>query len=113
MQQTDQHRPHTHHSALTPREPKTASFGSVPGAAFHRLSVENLDRTSSARVNLVVNHVLQPLVVRRTDEYLRRHLTTGVTVVQNLQQQHVISATILITMQGYQKRDNVVNSDNL
>lgn len=42
-----------------------------PRSALHGLSVEDLDRTTCSRVDLVVHHVLQPLVVGGPEEDLR------------------------------------------
>jgi len=56
-------------------------FAAVPGTSFHRLSVKNLYGAASSRVDLVIYHVLQTLVVRRTDEYLSRQLPASMSVV--------------------------------
>lgn len=47
-------------------EPKAA----VTGSALHWLSCEYLHWTSCARMDLVVDHMLQPLIVRRANEKL-------------------------------------------
>jgi len=44
----------------------------IPRTPFHGLSVEHLRRAARSRVDLVVHHVLEPLVVSRPEEYQRR-----------------------------------------
>jgi len=56
----------------------------VARAALHRLSRQDLDRTAAPGVNLVVHHVLQPLVVRRAEEDLRLQLPPRVPIVHGL-----------------------------
>ena len=56
----------------------------MPGAALHGLAVEDLDRASGAGVDLVVHHVLEPLVVGGAEEYLSIQLAARVSVVQHL-----------------------------
>ena len=58
----------------------------IPGTTFHRLSVQDLYRAASSRVDLVINHVLQALIVSWADEYLCRQLAAGVSIVEHLQQ---------------------------
>jgi len=47
-------------------------------------------------MNLVINHVFQPLVVCWTNEDLCRHLTPGVTIVQHLCQTIIIKTIDII-----------------
>lgn len=56
----------------------------LPRTALHGLAVEDLDGAPGPGVDLVVHHVLQPLVVGGADEDLRRQLPPGEAVVQNL-----------------------------
>jgi hypothetical protein len=51
---------------------------------LQRLSREHGERAARPRVNLVVDHVLEALVVRRTEEDLRLHLHARVAVVHHL-----------------------------
>lgn len=53
----------------------------IPGTAFHGLSVEDLERATRPRVDLVVYHVLESLVVCGPDEHLTVHLAPCVAVV--------------------------------
>lgn len=55
-----------------------------PGSSLHWLPVEDLDRTTGPRVDLVVHHVFQTLVIGRTDEDLRRQLPPREAIIQNL-----------------------------
>ena len=54
----------------------TETQTTISGSTLHRLTRENLHRTATARVNLVINHVLQALVIRRTDENLPKSRST-------------------------------------
>lgn len=70
-----------------------------PRSALHRLSVEDLDRTSCPRVDLIVHHVFEALVVSGAEEDLRSQLTTCETVIQHLQdpredRQHDVYQTV-------------------
>lgn len=58
--------------------------GASPRAALHGLAVQDLDRASGPGVDLVVYHVLKPLVVGGAHKYLRRQLPARETVVQDL-----------------------------
>lgn len=58
--------------------------GNSPGSPLHWLPVEDLDRAAGSRVDLIVHHVLQTLIIRWTDEDLRGQLPTGEPVVQDL-----------------------------
>ena len=77
-----QERRHTvrnHTIALHLSEPQST----VPRATLHRLPRQNLHRSSSTRVDLVVDHVLQALIVRWAEVYLRLEFATGVSVVHD------------------------------
>ena len=56
----------------------------LPGTTFHWLPVKDLYRTASSRMDLVIHHVFQTLVVCRTDEYLCRQLSACVSIVEYL-----------------------------
>ena len=56
----------------------------LPRSTLHRLSCENLHRTSCSGVNLIIHHVLEPLVVGWSKEHLRVQLTSSESIVQNL-----------------------------
>ena len=56
----------------------------LPRSTFHWLSCENLHRASSSGVNLIVHHVLEPLIVGWSKEHLRVQLTSSESIVQNL-----------------------------
>ena len=56
----------------------------LPRSAFHGLPDEDLDRPPGPRVDLVVDHVLQTLVVRRSKEDLCVHLLARVAAVHHL-----------------------------
>lgn len=62
----------------------------LPGSALHGLSVEDLHRASCARVNFVVHHVLQTLVVSRAQEHLCVHLSTSMPVEQHLRKHRTV-----------------------
>lgn len=56
----------------------------VPGPTLHWLPREHCYRPTCPRVDLVINHVLQALVVGGIQEDLGFELTTGMTVVHHL-----------------------------
>ena len=62
----------------------TKSQTSVTASAFCRLSRQNLGWATASRVNLVLNHVLQSLIVGRSQENHDFHLFTTETVVHYL-----------------------------
>jgi len=72
-------------------------------------------------VDLIVDHVLQTLVVCWTNEYLRRHLATGVSIVKHLCQTvtgnlRYTGYKIFITMQPFKVemiQDNYTTSQNI
>ena len=62
----------------------TESQTSVTRTTLHGLSVEDLNGTSSSRVDLVVDHVLETLVVGWSEEHLRVDLAACEPVVHDL-----------------------------
>ena len=56
----------------------------VPGTPLHGLPSQYLYGTTCSRVNAIVDHLLQTLVVCWTNEYLCRHLASGVSIVKHL-----------------------------
>jgi len=56
----------------------------ISGSPLHRLSCEHGYRTSCSRVDLVIYHMLEALIVGRVQEDLGFELTTGMTVVHHL-----------------------------
>ena len=56
----------------------------VARSALHGLSVEDLDGSARPRVYLVVDHVLEALIVGRSEEDLRVELAAGEAVVHDL-----------------------------
>ena len=70
------------------REKKQIDWGGrekdLPGTPLHGLSVEDLYGTTGSRVDLVIHHVLETLVVGRAEEDLGIQLATGVSVVEHL-----------------------------
>ena len=63
----------------------TCGCGCSPGPALHGLPVEDLERPAGPRVDLVIHHVLQALVVGRPQEHLGVQLAAREPVVQHLQ----------------------------
>ena len=55
-----------------------------PRSALHRLSIKNLNWTPSTRMNLVIHHVLQTLVVGWANEDLRNQLPSSMAIVEHL-----------------------------
>jgi hypothetical protein len=60
------------------------SEASVSSSALERLSGELGDGTASARMNLVVHHVFQPLIISRAQENASAHLAARVPVKHGL-----------------------------
>ena len=56
----------------------------LPGSTLQGLSIKNLHWPSCSRMNLVVHHVLQSLVVGGSQENLCVQLLASVTVEQHL-----------------------------
>lgn len=56
----------------------------LPRPTLHRLPVEDLHRSTGPRVDFIVDHMLQALVVSRSDKDLCRHFATSEAVVDNL-----------------------------
>lgn len=71
----------------------------IPSSALHRLSDENLHGTSGSAVNLIVHHVLEPLIVRWAKKNLSIDLATGVSV------EHDLVSTQLVAVLHQQSRD--------
>lgn len=71
----------------------------VATTSFHRLAVQDLDRTTGTTVDLVVDHVLEPLVIGGPDKYLRIQLASGEAVV------HDLVAGVLVAILLQQQRD--------
>ena len=65
--------------------PNSSKHSEAPGTPFHGLSVEYLHWATGPRMDLVVNHVLETLVVGWAEKYLGVHLSTSVAIVQHLQ----------------------------
>lgn len=55
----------------------------VPGASLHGLPCENLNWPSRSRMDLVVNHVLQSLVVGGAKEHLCVQLASSEAIEEN------------------------------
>lgn len=73
----------------------------VSTTTFHRLTSEDLHWATSTRVDLVVDHVLETLVVRRAEVDLRLELAAGVAVV------HDLEATRLVALLAENLRDGL------
>lgn len=71
----------------------------VPGSALHGLTHQYLYRASRSRVNFVVHHMLEALVVGGTQEDLRLQLAPRVTIV------HDLVSSQLVTVVIQQRRD--------
>ncbi len=56
-------------------------FICLPGSSLHGLSVEDLHGSTSSRMNLVIHHMLETLVVCGAQKHLCIHLTTRMTIV--------------------------------
>jgi hypothetical protein len=69
----------------------TEAQTTVTSTTLHRLSIHHLNWTASTRVNFVVDHVLQALIVGWAEENLSRQLASSVTIVHNF-----ISAQMVI-----------------
>lgn len=67
---------------------------SVASAPLHRLPGQDLDRSAAARVDFVVHHMLQALVVGRVQENLRLQLPPSVPVVHSLPPLALIPRTV-------------------
>ena len=85
------------HDAISFHFPETKT--TISRAALHRLTSQDLHRPAPARVNLIVYHVLQALVIRRTDEDLRVQHAPRVTVV------HDFVTTLLVATLVQHRRD--------
>ena len=57
----------------------------LPRSALHRLPVKDLYRTSGSGMNLIIHHMLETLVIGRSQEYLGIQLATSLTIVENLE----------------------------
>ena len=87
-----------HTIPLHPSGTKTA----VTTTALHRLSRQVLHGSSDARVDLVVHHVLETLIlVRRTEVYLGLKLLARVAMV------HDLEATGLVAFLAKEGRDRL------
>ena len=58
----------------------------LPGSALHGLSVKNLNRSPSTRMNLVIHHMLQTLVISGANENLWCDFSASESIVQDLKQ---------------------------
>lgn len=56
----------------------------VPGPTLHGLAHQNLHGASGSRVNLVVHHMLEALVVGGAQEDLRLQFAPCVTIIHDL-----------------------------
>lgn len=70
----------------------TETKSTVAGSALHGLSHENLNGTASSRMDFVVHHVLETLIICWSQKHLRIDFTTGVTIV------HDFVATQMVTV---------------
>lgn len=61
----------------------TKSKTTIAGSALCRLVIQVLNGSTSATVNFVIDHVLQPLVIRWTDENWRVHLPPREAIVED------------------------------
>ena len=76
----------------------TKAQATVSGSPLHRLSCEHGHRPTRPRVNLVIHHVLEALVVCGVQEDLGFELTTGMTVV------HHLPPSALVTLPAHKPR---------
>lgn len=86
----------------------------VAGTTFHGLADEDLDRTSGSRVDLVVHHVLETLVVGRAEKDLSAELATSVAVVEHFVASQVIAVLLqevrdLLDVDGVVERSGVAD----
>ena len=66
----------------------------VPRPTLHRLAGQDLHRAAAARVDLIVHHVLKPLVVRGPEEDLSLELSSRVAVVHDLVAPLLVTALV-------------------
>jgi hypothetical protein len=62
----------------------TETKASLTSTTLYWLARQDLQRSTSARVDLVIHHVLQTLVVRGTNENQRLELAAGEAIVHCL-----------------------------
>lgn len=67
--------------------------GVSPRTALHGLAVQDLDRAPGPGVNLVIHHVLEPLVVSGTHKDLRCQLPARKAIIQDLRKIKTITTT--------------------
>ena len=70
---------------------------SIPRTTLHRLPNQNLNRTTSSAMNLVVHHMLQPLIISWTQENLRVHLASSMSIVHDF----IASRLVIVFTQMY------------
>lgn len=85
---------------------RTPKLLSLPGSSFHWLPHENLDGSSSPGVNLVVYHVLQSLVISRSQEDLGVHFSARVAAVHYLKEKVMTLIRIKRVRDSYGSRVN-------
>lgn len=66
----------------------------VTTSAFCWLPRQNLGWTAAARVHLIFNHVLESLVVSRTQEYHDFHLSASEAIVHDLVAASLVAKTV-------------------
>lgn len=71
----------------------------IAGPSLHRLADQNLDGTTSSRMDLVVHHMLETLIVGRTEEDLGVDFASSVSVV------HYLVATQMVAILLQESRD--------
>lgn len=64
---------------------------SVAATTLSRLASQDLGRASPTRVNLVLDHVLESLIVSGTEEDHHLHLLASEAIVHNLVSTHLIA----------------------
>ena len=79
---------------------------SVPGPALHGLPHQDLDWAPRPGVDLIVHHVLEPLVVGGAEEDLGVELPAGVAAVHHL----VTSGLVTVVIQQF---GNLLNIDSV
>ena len=86
----------------------------VPGSALHGLSHQNLNGASGSRVNFVVHHVLEALVVGGAQEDLRLQFASRVTIVHDLVSSQLVAVVVqqrrnFLHVDGVVERSGVTN----
>lgn len=67
---------------------------SITGPSFSRLPCQDLDRAPPTRMDLVINHMLQSLVVSGAKEDHSTETSTSVTIIHGLKTTHLITTFV-------------------